>query len=479
MTVESSQVRVYNTITRKQESFKSIRGGRVNLFVCGPTVYDVSHIGHAKTYVAYDIIARYLRWKGYSVFFVMNITDIDDKIIHRAHESNEDPLKLADRYARLFYEDMKHLRVDSINLYPKASDHIPEIIGQIEGLIEKELAYRVENGDVYFDITRFPGYGKLSRQRIEDLGVHRVDPNPLKRNPADFVLWKSQKPGEIAWDSPWGKGRPGWHIEDTAITLTYFGPTYDIHGGGTDLIFPHHEAEIAQAEGLTRKEPLAKYWLHTGLLNIRGQEMHKSLKNIVPIQEAIAKVGVDALRVFYASTHYRSPVDYSEEALVQASSLARRFGRAHDSLVLASSHFLKIRKDEETLRRDLETARTEFFQAMNDDFNTPGALTAYLKIVGLAEKLGENPGKIGLEVRQSLAELGSILGVLEVEAASEEHSSELVNLLLELRTELRNKGEYQLSDKIRDRLAAMRVVVEDSATPKKTIGHKHVQGKNS
>ena len=476
MTVQS-QLRVYNTLTRKQESFKPIRKGRVNLFVCGPTVYDVSHIGHAKTYVAYDIIARYLSWKGYSVFFVMNITDIDDKIINRAHESDEDPLRLADRYARLFYKDMKDIRVDSINLYPKASDHIPEIIGQIEGLIEKGLAYRVDSGDVYFDVTKFPGYGKLSRQRIEDLVVHRVDPNPLKRNPADFVLWKSQKPGEIAWDSPWGKGRPGWHIEDTAMTVTYFGPTYDIHGGGTDLIFPHHEAEIAQAEGLTGKEPLAKYWLHTGLLNIRGQEMHKTLKNIVPIQEAISKVGVDALRVFYASTHYRSPVDYTEEALVQASSLARRFRRAYELLVLASARPPKIREDEEVLRKDLEDTRAEFFLAMNDDFNTPGALTAYIKIVGLAEKLGENPGKVGLEVRRSLEELGSILGVLQVEAASKEHSSELVNLLLELRTELRIRGEYQLSDKIRDRLSSIGIVVEDSLPQKKSIGQHQVQRK--
>jgi len=261
------------------------------------------------------------------------------------------------------------------------------------------------------------------------------------------------------------------------MTVTYFGPTYDIHGGGTDLIFPHHEAEIAQAEGLTGKEPLAKYWLHTGLLNIRGQEMHKTLKNIVPIQEAISKVGVDALRVFYASTHYRSPVDYTEEALVQASSLARRFSRAYELLVLASARPPKIREDEEVLRKDLEDTRAEFFLAMNDDFNTPGALTAYIKIVGLAEKLGENPGKVGLEVRRSLEELGSILGVLQVEAASKEHSSELVNLLLELRTELRIRGEYQLSDKIRDRLSSIGIVVEDSLPQKKSIGQHQVQRK--
>src|SRR5437016_808500 len=390
MTVQS-QLRVYNTLTRKQESFKPIREGRVNLFVCGPTVYDVSHIGHAKTYVAYDIVARYLRWKGFSVFFVMNITDIDDKIINRAHESDEDPLRLADRYARLFYKDMKDIRVDSINLYPKASDHIPEIIGQIEGLIEKGLAYRVDSGDVYFDVSKFPGYGKLSRQRIEDLVVHRVDPNPLKRNPADFVLWKSQKQGEIAWDSPWGKGRPGWHIEDTAMTVTYFGPTYDIHGGGTDLIFPHHEAEIAQAEGLTGKEPLARYWLHTGLLSIKGEEMHKSLGNFITIQDMIRKVGAPGLRVFYAGTHYRSPLDFTDKALVQAVSLARRFRRAHDQLVSARTNTGGAKAETTGVLKRLGEARGEFFRAMDDDFNTPGALAAYIRVVGLAEEEARNP----------------------------------------------------------------------------------------
>src|SRR5467141_3634332 len=374
----SSELRVHNTLTRKLDKFEPIRPNRVNMFVCGPTVWDVSHIGHGKTYVAYDIIARYLRRKGFSVFFLLNITDVDDKIINKAHDLGEQPLALADRLARAFFKDMKELHVDSINLYANASDHIPEIIDQITGLLKKGLAYRVD-GDVYFDISKFHGYGKLSHQKLEDLTVHRVDPDPRKKHPGDFALWKSQKPGEIFWDSPWGKGRPGWHIEDTAITLTYFGPTYDVHGGGTDLIFPHHEAEIAEAESLTGKAPLAKYWLHTGLLNIRGEEMHKTLKNTVPIQEAISKVGVDALRVFYASTHYRSPVDYSEEALVQASSLARRFSRAYELLVLASARPPKIREDEEVLRKDLEDTRAEFFLAMNDDFNTPGALTAYIK----------------------------------------------------------------------------------------------------
>ncbi len=454
---------VYNTLSRDEEMFEPRRNGRVNIFVCGPTVYDLSHIGHAKTYVAYDIIVRYLRWKGLMVFFVMNITDIDDKIINRAHETGENPLNLADRYARLFYKDMKDLRVHSINLYAKASDHLPEIINQIEGLIAKGLAYQV-SGDVYFDVTKFPSYGKLSKQKLEDLRVHRVDPNPLKRNNADFVLWKSQKPGEIAWDSPWGKGRPGWHIEDTAITLTYFGPTYDIHGGGTDLIFPHHEAEIAQAESLTGQSPLARYWLHTGMLNIGEQGMHKSLGNIIPIQESIEKNGVDALRVFYASTHYRSPVNYTDEALAQAGSLAKRFRRTHDNLAVSTLKPTSSRPDEARLRMQLDDARDDFFRSMDDDFNTPGAVTAFIKIIGLAESISANPGTVGTPVLETIRELGGILGIIDPEQPGQQNSGALLGLLLELRTDLRKKGDYALSDQIRKKLSLMGLLVEDTAS---------------
>src|SRR3989449_1760771 len=365
-----SRLKVYNTVTRHLDDFEPIHQERVNMFVCGPTVYDVSHIGHSKTYVAYDLIARYLRKKGYSVFFVLNITDIDDRIINRAKETHEDPLKLSERYAQAFYKDMKDLHVNSMNLYAKASDYIPEIISQIQGLVDKRIAYKIESG-VYYDISEFPEYGKLSRQNLEQLTVHRVDPDPEKRNPGDFVLWKSQKPGEIAWDSPWGKGRPGWHIEDTAITLTYFGPTYDVHGGGSDLIFPHHEAEIAQAEGLTGKEPLARYWLHTGLLSIKGEDMHKSLGNFITIQDMIRKVGSPGLRVFYAGTHYRSPLEFTEEALQQAVSLARRFRRAYDQLVLARTK-IGGEKAETVVSKRLDEAPDEVLKGLGDDFYTPG-----------------------------------------------------------------------------------------------------------
>jgi cysteinyl-tRNA synthetase len=457
----SSELRVYNTLTRRQGRFEPIRPGRVNMFVCGPTVWDISHIGHGKTYVAYDIIARYLRRKGFSVFFLLNITDVDDKIINKARDLGEQPLVLAERLAKSFFKDMKDLHVDSVNLYANASDHIPEIIDQVLGLLKKGMAYRVD-GDVYFDISKFPDYGKLSHQNLQDLTVHRVDPDPRKRHPGDFALWKAQKPGEIFWESPWGKGRPGWHVEDTAITLTYFGPSYDIHGGGTDLIFPHHEAEIAQAEGLTGKAPLAHNWLHTGLLSINGQGMHKSLGNIITIQETFQKFGTPGLRVFYAGTHYRSPLDFTEEALQQAVSLARRFRRAHDQLVQAKSG-PKTGQGTDSLKR-LEEARDDFFRAMDDDFNTPGALTAFIRIVALAEEEARNPHAESADaILVALKDLGSVLGVLEIDAVDQDRVSELVDFVLELRNELRSKRDYASADRIRDRLAKLGFVVEDSA----------------
>src|SRR5437016_1059436 len=395
----SSELRVYNTLTRRQDKFDPIRPKRVNMFVCGPTVWDVSHIGHGKTYVAYDIIARYLRRKGFSVFFLLNITDVDDKIINKAHDLGEQPLVLAKGLAKSFFKDMKDLHVESVNLYANASDHIPEIIDQVAGLLKKGLAYR-------------------------------VDPDPRKKHPGDFALWKGQKPGEIFWNSPWGKGRPGWHVEDTAITLTYFGPTYDVHGGGTELIFPHHEAEIAQAESLTGKEPLARYWLHTGLLSIKGEEMHKSLGNFITIQDMIGKVGTPSLRVFYAGTHYRSPLDFTDQALEQAVSLARRFRRAYDQLFLARSKMSTERTEPTAVLKRLDEARDDFFKAMDDDFNTPGALAAYIRIIGLAEEEARNPqDKSATAIIDALEELGSILGVLETETVAQERVSELVNFV--------------------------------------------------
>jgi cysteinyl-tRNA synthetase len=462
-----SKLHVYNTLTRQLDKFEPIHPGRVNMFVCGPTVYDASGIHHGKTYVAYDIIARYLRYIGYSVFYVLNITDIDDRIINRAKENHEDPLTLSERQAQAFYKDMKDLHVNSMNLYAKASDYIPEIINQIQGLIDKKIAYQINDG-VYYDISKFPEYGKLSRQNLEQLTVHRVDPDPQKRSPGDFVLWKKQKPGEIAWDSPWGKGRPGWHIEDTAITLTHFGPTYDLHGGGTDLIFPHHEAEIAQAEGLTGKKPLARYWMHTGLLSIKGQEMHKSLGNFIPIQEALQRVGVAALRIFYASTHYRSPLDYTDEALRQAASLAHRFQRTFSQLDTALHGATRTPAAADYVTNRIEEIRREFFKAMNDDFNTAMAMTAFISLVDFSE---ENIKKLDFDslklIQDTMIEFASILGISDMESASRTQLSETVQLLVSLRDELRKKREYALSDQIREQLAKLGVVIEDEAQRQK------------
>lgn len=459
----SSELKVYNTLTRRQETFEPLRPNRVNMFVCGPTVYDSSHIGHGKTYVAYDIIARYLRRKGLSVFFLLNITDVDDRIINRGNERGEPPLALSQRMAESFFKDMKDLHVDSINLFAKASDHIPEIIDQVSGLIKKGAAYRVD-GDVYFDVSRFPDYGKLSHQKLDELKMHRVDPDPRKKHPEDFALWKAQKPGEIFWESPWGKGRPGWHVEDTAITLTYFGPTYDLHGGGSDLIFPHHEAEIAQAESLTGKVPLARYWVHTGLLGVKGSEMHKSLGNFITIRDAIAKFGSPGLRVFYAGTHYRSPLEFTEDALQQAVSLARRFRRAYDQLKSVRVEKTGNKAESPVVRKRLEGAHDEFFGAMDDDFNTARALTAFIRIVELAEEETRNPsGESTKKIIEVLEDLGSVLGVLETETVAQDRVSELVEFVLEMRNELRGKRDYQSADRIRDRLSKMGFVVEDSA----------------
>src|SRR3989454_3267474 len=466
MDPSKSKLRVYNTLTRSVEDFTPLKPGRVNMFVCGPTVWDTSHVGHAKTYVAYDIMARYLRHKGFSVFFMLNITDIDDKIISKAKQAGEDPLQLAKRYATAFFKDMKDIGVSNVNLYANASDHVPEIIEQIEGLVKKGIAYPID-GDVYFDTSKFPGYGKLSKQNLDQLKVHRIDPDPRKKNTADFVLWKSQKPDEVFWESPWGRGRPGWHIEDTAITLTYFGPSYDIHGGGNELIFPHHEAEIAQAEGLTGKEPLARYWLHTGLLNISGREMHKSLGNIIPIQEALRSNGKDALRVLYASTHYRSPLEYTSQALEQSASLGRRFRRVYEQLAALGREPHESHEGQ-AMPKTLEQARDEFYKAMDDDFNTPAALTAYIKIISLAEDELKQPDQSrALATLGTLSELGNILGVLDPDSQSQERIAQLLHLLQELRVELRAKREYATADWIREKMVGMGFVVEDSARAEK------------
>jgi cysteinyl-tRNA synthetase len=437
------------------------------MFVCGPTVYDQSHIGHARTYLAYDIIARYLRAKGYSVFYLMNITDVDDKIIGRANASGQDPLAFADRFSKEFYRDMEALGITSVNLYAKASEHIPEIVNQISTLIQKGYAYQV-NGDVYFDVSRFPDYGKLSAQNIEQLSVHRIDPDSRKRNTVDFALWKSQKPGEPAWDSPWGKGRPGWHIEDTAITTTYFGPQYDLHGGGLDLVFPHHEAEIAQAESATGTKPLVKYWLHGGLLMVSGERMGKSMGNFLTIQELLRRHDAEALRLYYAMRHYRTQLEFDENGIIQAEEVL-------DKLRAVYSQFVTLGAATSTSEQDLDDeiqhmatrAKETFDGSMDDDFNTPRALAAIITFAKDIEPFANRkPSTKSVElILRTFDYFGEIFGILRPMNTRQAKTFEkLMNVVLEIRTDARKRGDWTTSDKIRDRLKRIGISLEDTAS---------------
>ncbi|MFH1575472.1 MAG: cysteine--tRNA ligase, partial [Candidatus Nealsonbacteria bacterium] len=312
-------MKLYNTLTGKKETFKPKLDKKVNLFVCGPTVYDYSHLGHARTYVAFDVMVKYLKEKGYKIFYLQNITDIDDKIIKRAEEENITTEKLTKNFEKEYLKDMKSLKINSVTKYARATDHIKEIIAQVKTLQKNGFAYQIADG-IYYDISKFKNYGKLSKRTVSQAedGISRIDEGKEKINKGDFCLWKFSKEGEPKWPSPWGEGRPGWHIEDTSITQKFFGAQYDIHGGGKDLMFPHHEAEIAQMEAISGKRPMVKYWIHTGFLTVNGKKMSKSLGNFITIQDFMKEHSARVLRFLMAKTHYRSPADYTEASVIQA-----------------------------------------------------------------------------------------------------------------------------------------------------------------
>ncbi len=438
------------------------------MFVCGPTVYDHSHIGHARTYLAYDIIARYLRAKGFSVFYLMNITDVEDKIISRANASGEDPLHLADRFTKEFLRDMEALAITSVNLYAKASEHVPEIIDQISVLIAKGYAYQI-NGDVYFDVSKFPNYGRLSGQDIEQLSVHRIDPDSRKRNIVDFALWKSQKPHEPAWDSPWGKGRPGWHIEDTAITTTYFGPRYDLHGGGLDLVFPHHEAEIAQAEAATGAKPLVKYWIHGGLLMVSGERMGKSLGNFVTIHELLQRHDAEALRLYYAMRHYRTQLEFDEGSITQAEEVLDKLRSVYSQFTTLSE--TPGASADSALEREVEQLTTRsvdsFIESMDDDFNTPRALAATIAYAKSIEPYANR--KLGAQSLQLILRtfdyFGEVFGILRpMDARQGKTFEDLINVVLKIRDDARARGDWKTSDSIRDHLRKIGIGLEDTSS---------------
>lgn len=460
-------------MTRRKEIFKPRQGNRVKLFVCGPTVYDHSHIGHARTYISFDMIARYMKYTGLTVFYIQNITDLDDKILKRAAELGSSPLELARRYEEKYLHDMKILGVENVNFYARATEHIPEIIRQIQVLFKNGYAYETDKG-VYFDESKFDDFGKLSNRNLEDLNVHRIGPDSSKRNPGDFALWKkrdkeSESP-EMIWDSPWGTGRPGWHIEDTAITETYFGPQYDIHGGGLDLIFPHHEAEIAQMEAASGKKPMVNYWMHTGFLNVKGEKMSKSLGNFITINELLQEYSPEVFRFFVLSTHYRSPIDFSREILHQSQKGLQRIYKLIETIneLLDEDTLISMENDQKYMEK-LVDVREEFFDAMNNDFNTPSAFSSIFDLIREVNRdiNQSNISKNSLtKLKALILEFGIILGLdFSLEYNKDESlEDELVELLNEVRGKLREKKEWELSDEIRSKLKDLDIVIEDKST---------------
>jgi cysteinyl-tRNA synthetase len=441
-------IRVYNTLTRKKENFNPIKSKKLNLFVCGPTVYDLSHIGHARTYVSFDIIVKYLRYSGYNVFYLQNITDIDDKIIRRARESKIDPLKLSDNFTKEYYKDMKSMKIDSVTKYAKATEHVKDILNQTRALIDKGAAYELEDG-IYFDISKFKNYGRMSGRTVKQAedAVTKIDQGIGKKNRGDFCIWKFPKPGDPKWETKLGAGRPGWHIEDTAITEHYFGPQYDVHGGAKDLIFPHHENEIAIMETISEKKPLVKYWFHTGFLNVEGKKMSKSLKNFITIQESLEKWDVDVLRFMFISTHYRSPVDYSESSLVQAKSNLEKIRTAVGNANKKGTAGKKYLK--------------EFENIMNDDFNTPKVIALLLKIANELNKTGDK------SLVNTLNKIGKIL-TIDFKPKKYNIPKE-IRELANKRDVARKKKDWKTSDKIRDELAKKGYEVQDASGKTKII----------
>jgi cysteinyl-tRNA synthetase len=477
-------LRIYNTLTRSKEEFVPRKQGRVDIYQCGVTPYDYTHIGHARQYVFWDTVRRYLEYRGWEVFCVQNVTDVDDKIISKAGAKGVKPEEISEEYHKDFMEVMDMLGVERPDVMPKVTQHIPEIIKLIQGLIEKGHAYQAD-GDVFFDVTSFPGYGKLSRRSIDDMMAGaRIEINPKKRNTMDFALWKSAKPGEPSWDSPWGAGRPGWHIECSALALEYLGSGFDMHGGGDELIFPHHENEIAQSEAFTGKEPFARYFVHHAMLNIDDIKMSKSLGNFFSVRDVLKEYEPGVIRYFFASRHYRSPANYGVEELEAADTAYGRLVSTLDAgrraLAEADKAESKVEDVEETSALDLMTdaneAERKFIQGMDDDFNTAVGIAALHDLARSINEFLHTKGGMATCDREDLKGLrkavntletvGRVFGLFQETGSPGDSglSESLVSLLIEVRNDLRLKKEWALADKIRDSMKDIGIILEDTAT---------------
>lgn len=453
-----------NTLTRKKEAFVPLEPGKVKMYVCGPTVYNYIHIGNARPAIVFDTLRRYLKYRGFEVTFVQNITDVDDKLIRVANEEGITVKEVADRYTDAFNEDLRNLNVMPPDIQPRVMQTIPEIIQFIEGLIEKGYAYESE-GDVYFRTGRFAEYGKLSHQPLDELQAGaRVEINEKKENPLDFALWKSAKPGEVTWSSPWGEGRPGWHIECSAMALTFLGDQIDIHAGGADLVFPHHENEIAQSECYTGKV-FARYWLHNGMLNINNEKMSKSLGNFLLARDLIQHYGGELIRFFMLQGHYRNPINFSNDLLEQAANGLERIKTAYANL----GHRLQTARAEEPnglaqeQKEVIAALRERFVTEMDDDLNTANAITVVYDVVKEANLYlrNQNVGQVEVQAyRDLLVELTGVLG-LELAQAEGLLDSEVEALIAE-RTEARKSRNFARADEIRDLLSEKGILLEDT-----------------
>jgi cysteinyl-tRNA synthetase len=477
--VELVVLRVFNTMSGKLEEFKPLREEHVGIYVCGPTVYDWAHLGHARTYIAFDVINRWLQFKGFQVFYVQNITDVghltedtaEDKIVKRAREERIEPMQLVDFYMREYFRDLDSLGVKRPDVSPRATGHLIEMIEAIQSLIEKGAAYEA-NGNVFFDVSKFEDYGKLSNVRLEDmLAGSRFEVHPDKRNPKDFALWKrADEKALLKWRSPWSLGFPGWHIECAIMGLKYLGPQFDIHGGARDLKFPHHENEIAQCEALTGKKPFVKYWLHTGFLTINGEKMSKSLGNYITVRDALKKYDAETIRLFVLSTHYRSEIDFTDRKLRSAETSLGRLYNTLDGLkeTIECSVEREPARVEKIFEKRIEKLRAKFVEAMDEDFNTPGALAALFDLSKEINRFLGEQKQVSTELLQRVydgfLESGRVLGLFQKERDSKVSGklvNDLVNLMVELRENLRHKGDFELSDEIRAKLRKLGVVLED------------------
>ncbi len=456
-------LRIFNTLTKREEEFRPIDDKKVKMYVCGVTVYDDIHMGHARSIIVFDMIARYLRYRGYNVTHLTNFTDVDDKIINRAAEKGMDPLALSQMYIDQYFHDVDLLGIARADAYPKASENIEEIITMTQKIIDHGYAYRSEDGSVYFSVEKVKNYGRLTGQRLEDMQAGaRVEVNELKRNPYDFALWKAAKPGEIAWDSPWGRGRPGWHIECSAMCTEYLGETIDIHGGGNDLIFPHHENEILQSEAANGK-PLANYWVHNGMLQVQDAKMSKSLKNFFAVKDVLAKYSKEVIRFYMLSAHYRGPQVYSEAALEEASAGLKRFHNTVDEL---RSSVGKAKGSDDATEL-VAGFRQKFIDAMDQDFNTRAAGSEVFELVREVNLLlaeGRLSDKGVEAVLHALGEMDSVFGILPTSRKETgDRSGEVIDILIEVRNELRKRKQYDLADKIRDQLKEKGIELQDTA----------------